>query len=97
MAMYDQAVKEKNDKIKAVALILRSFLITQLTDTYGDIPFKDAGLLSLRNEEGQYTTRYDSQKEIYKAVVVMLETANSLLAKDEEDMGRMGLGGGEQE
>lgn len=85
MAMYDQAVKEKNDKIKAVALILRSFLITQLTDTYGDIPFKDAGLLSLRNEEGQYTTRYDSQKEIYKAVVVMLETANSLLAKDEED------------
>lgn len=82
MAMYEQAVKENNDKIKAVALILRSFLIMQLTDTYGDVPFKEAGLLSLREGDGNYTTRYDSQKEIYKSVVCMLETANSLLAQD---------------
>lgn len=85
MAMYDQAVKEKNDKIKAVALILRSFLITQLTDTYGDIPFKEAGLLSLREGDGNYTTRYDSQKEIYKSVVSMLLTANQLLKIDETE------------
>ncbi|MBO4447524.1 MAG: SusD/RagB family nutrient-binding outer membrane lipoprotein [Bacteroidales bacterium] len=84
MAMYTQAVAEKNDKIMAVALILRSFIITQLTDTYGDIPFKEAGLLSLRDDEGNYTTRYDSQKEIYKSVICMLETANSLLAKEDK-------------
>lgn len=86
MAMHEQAVKEKNDKIKAVALILRSFLITQLTDTYGDIPFKEAGLLSLREGDGKYTTRYDSQKEIYKSVVCMLETANLLLSQDVDEV-----------
>ena len=82
MAMYEQAVAEKNDRIKAVALILRSLLITQLTDTYGDIPFKEAGLLSIRDTQNNYTTRYDSQKDIYKAVVCMLETANALLAQE---------------
>ena len=86
MAMYEQAVKEKNDKIKAVAMILRSFLILQLTDTYGDIPFKEAGLLSLREGDGKYTTRYDSQKEIYKSVVCMLESANLLLSQDVEEV-----------
>ena len=73
VAMYNQAVKEESAPMQAVALILRSFLIMQITDTYGDVPFKEAGLLPLTGTTDKYTTAYDSQKEIYRAVICMLE------------------------
>lgn len=84
VAMYNQAVKEESAPMQAVALILRSFLIMQITDTYGDVPFKEAGLLPLTGTTDKYTTAYDSQKEIYRAVICMLEEANKLLAETEE-------------
>ena len=82
VAMYDKAVKEEDAAMQGVALILKAFLITQITDTYGDVPFKEAGALVLSNETGQYYTTYDSQKEIYCNVICMLEKANELLAQD---------------
>ena len=79
--MYDNAVKENNAVMQGVALILKALLITQITDCYGDVPFTDAGALVLTDDIGKYTTRYDTQKDIYRAVVVMLEDANELLAQ----------------
>lgn len=81
MAMYDKAVKEGDAAMQGVALILRSLLITQITDTYGDVPFSEAGLLPLQEKVDKYTTRYDEQKEIYRQVVCMLEDANEFLAE----------------
>lgn len=78
--MYDTAVKEGSTSMQAVALILKSFLITQITDTYGDVPFSEAGALVLNDSTAVYTTAYDKQKDIYRSVVVMLEDANELLA-----------------
>ena len=43
VVMYEQAVKENNEPMQAVALILKAFLITQITDTYGDLPFSEPG------------------------------------------------------
>ncbi len=83
MMMYDKALKEENGPMQAVALILRSFLITQITDTYGDVPFTEAGLLTLSETGEKYTTAYDSQKDIYRSVICMLEEANQLLAQSE--------------
>jgi len=83
VVMYEQAVKENNEPMQAVALILKAFLITQITDTYGDVPFSEAGQLSLTDELGSYYTAYDSQKDIYRAVVCMLEDANEILGKTE--------------
>ena len=77
--MYDTAVKENNPSMQAVALILKSFIITHIADTYGDVPFKEAGALITNSNAGYYTA-YDSQKDIYRSVVVMLEKANDLLA-----------------
>lgn len=82
--MYDNAVKEGNTSMQAVALILKSFLITQISDTYGEVPFTDAGALVLDNEGGRYTTEYDNQKDIYRAVICMLEDANELLSTTSE-------------
>ena len=81
VAMYDKAVKENDPAMQGVALILKSFLITHITDTYGDVPFKEAGALVLSNDIGQYYTAYDSQKDIYRNVICMLEDANELLAQ----------------
>jgi hypothetical protein len=78
--MYDSAVRENKPHMQAVALIIKSFLITQIADTYGDVPFKDAGALVLDDKAGYYTA-YDSQKDIYRNVVVMLEKANDLLSQ----------------
>ena len=82
--MYDTAVKENNTSMQAVALILKSFLITQIADAYGDVPFKEAGELVLSENSTKYYTAYDTQKDIYRNVVVMLEKANDLLANSTE-------------
>ncbi|MBO4340438.1 MAG: SusD/RagB family nutrient-binding outer membrane lipoprotein [Bacteroidales bacterium] len=83
VTMYQKAVEEGNEPMQAVALILKSLLITHITDTYGDVPFKEAGALVLTNDTGHYTTAYDSQKDIYRAVICMLEEANYLLSNSQ--------------
>ena len=82
--MYEQARAENSKSMQAVALVLRSFLIMQITDTYGDVPFKEAGLLPLSGTTESYTTAYDTQKDIYRNVVSMLEEANQLFAETED-------------
>lgn len=81
LRMYQNAVTEENTAMQAVSLILRSLLITQISDAYGNVPFVDAGQLGLIGAGGKYTTHYDDQKDIYRSVIVMLETANKLLAE----------------
>ena len=82
MQMYEQAVKEKSKGLQAVALILRSMLMMGITDTYGDVPFFEAGRLNLSDGIGQYTTAYDSQKDIYREILAMLDDANTLLSEE---------------
>ena len=84
-AMYDKALKEENAPVQAVALILQSLLITHITDTYGDVPFADAGRLAMSDDLGNYKTGYDTQKDIYCKVVCMLEDANEILKAWEAD------------
>ncbi len=80
--MYEKAVAENNGPMQGVALIIKSFIITQIADTYGDVPFTEAGALVLTDDLGKYTTVYDTQKDIYRAVVIMLEDANELLSQN---------------
>ena len=87
--MYDQAVADMSSPVKTVkqnakglqgvALILRAHLIMQITDTYGDVPFKEAGELVRNLGNSKYTTAYDSQKDIYYELFAMFEDANKLL------------------
>jgi len=84
MSMYQKAVEEQNEPMQAVALILKAFLITHITDTYGDVPYSEAGQLPLEDAISKYTTEYDSQKDIYKGVIIMLEEANELLSLTEK-------------
>lgn len=72
--LYPNAIKNVTDaevrtrgnanrsNLNAVLRIYRVYLMSILTDTYGDVPYKEAGLGFL---EGNSSPRYDRQEDIY--------------------------------
>lgn len=64
----------ENDNYKAIALTLKAYAFSILTDTFGDIPMEDA----LGAESGSWYPKYTDQKDIYPMLLEYLETANSL-------------------
>ena len=83
VVMHNTAIQENNKPMQGVALIIKAFLMTHITDTYGEVPFKEAGQLAGSAELGVYTTAYDTQKDIYREIICMLEDANEFLAVTE--------------
>lgn len=71
-----EMAKNGNDNYKALAKFFRAVLFSQLTETFGDIPYSEA----LRGHEGLATPKYDSQKEIYLGLLAELEEANNMLS-----------------
>lgn len=63
-----------NSNYKGVALVLRSWVFTLLTDAYGDIPYKQAA-----NIDQYLTPAYDTQKDVYYALLDDLKTAQAAL------------------
>jgi hypothetical protein len=63
-----------NSNYKGVALVLRSWVFTLLTDAYGDIPYKQA-----TNIDQYLTPAYDTQKDVYYALLDDLKTAQAAL------------------
>jgi len=61
---------------EGVTLILKSMLLGNLTDYYGDIPYTDA--LNGNTLEGEKPA-YDTQETVYKGIIADLETASNLL------------------
>lgn len=74
--MYDLAKEADNKNIQGVALVMRSYVYSILTDAYGDIPYTEA----LQADEGNSTPAYDQQEVIYPALIDSLEVAAGLLA-----------------
>ncbi|MEO7213864.1 SusD/RagB family nutrient-binding outer membrane lipoprotein [Mucilaginibacter sp.] len=65
---------QANPNYKGVALVLRAWVFTLLTDNYGDIPYTQATNIS------QYLTpTYDKQKDVYFALLEDLKTAQAAL------------------
>lgn len=60
---------------EAVALILKSYIYSQLTDAYGDVPYSQAN----NAIDGNFTPAYDAQQAIYQGIFADLEKANTLL------------------
>lgn len=75
--IYNIGVATNNDSYKAVALILKSYITSVLTDEFGDVPYSEAW-------KGNDATPilspvYDTQESIYQALITNLVEANSLL------------------
>lgn len=63
--------QQANSNYKGIALTLRSWTFLLLTDAYGNIPYKEAGL--------KVTPAYNTQKEVYTGLLEDLKQAQSLL------------------
>jgi hypothetical protein len=66
-----------NANYEGVALVMRSWLFSVMTDLWGAIPYNDA--LRGTATEAIYTPAYDSQEKIYEALLNDLKIANEKL------------------
>jgi Starch-binding associating with outer membrane len=77
------AIAEENDlkNYKGVALVMRSWIFSLITDAYGDCPYSQA----IRGkEDGIYYPKYDTQESIYNGILADLAAANDLLGTGSE-------------
>lgn len=71
-AQYRTAEDAEKVNINSVLRIYRVYLMSIITDTYGDAPFSEAGLGFL---EEKFNPKYDKQEDIYNAFFLELEDA----------------------
>ncbi|MCE5347183.1 MAG: SusD/RagB family nutrient-binding outer membrane lipoprotein [Bacteroidales bacterium] len=83
--VYNIGVAKNNDSYKAVALILKSYIVSVLTDEFGDIPYSEA----FRGADATpiLSPVFDTQESIYAALLANLEEANTLLKEDGPEIG----------
>ncbi|MEX2403009.1 MAG: SusD/RagB family nutrient-binding outer membrane lipoprotein [Balneolales bacterium] len=74
--MHRISEENGNDNYRGISLVLKSWLFSQLTDAYGDIPYSDA--LGAK-DNGTNSPAYDQQSDIYQGLLDDLEEANELL------------------
>ncbi|MEO5996643.1 MAG: SusD/RagB family nutrient-binding outer membrane lipoprotein [Chitinophagaceae bacterium] len=75
-----------------VALILKSWLYSIATDTYGDIPYTEA---TKGKTGGIFTPKYDKQEDVYNGILADLKKANEILGTSNESIsGDILFGGG---
>jgi len=65
---------QSNTNYKGVALVLRSWIFTLLTDAYGDVPYSQAGDI-----DKYLLPKYDKQRDVYLGVLADLTTAQAAL------------------
>ncbi|MBT2623343.1 SusD/RagB family nutrient-binding outer membrane lipoprotein [Chryseobacterium sp. ISL-6] len=68
------AIKDGDKNYQAIAMVMNAWIYSNLTDTYGDIPFTEASRL----DDGISQPKFDRQKDIYVQLLNDLKEANSL-------------------
>lgn len=66
-----------NTNYAGVALVMRSWVFSLLTDMYGPIPYSEA--IQGTAETPIYSPKYDSQEAVYAAMLADLKSANEML------------------
>lgn len=72
--MKKAAVSSNDKNYEAIALVMNAWAYSNLTDTYGDVPFTEASRL----DEGISQPKFDQQKNIYIQMLDDLKRANTL-------------------
>lgn len=71
--LYNYAVEKKLPRYQGIALILKGYIATLVTDLWGPVPYSEAWT-------GENTLpKYDTQESIYRDVIAKLDEANTLL------------------
>lgn len=75
--MMQEAEKRQLPNYIALGKFFRAYQFTQLTLTFGDIPYAEA----LKGDEGLFKPRYDSQEDVFAGILQELTEANDLLSE----------------
>lgn len=76
--MEAAALSDELPNYEAIALTLRAYSLSMLSDCFGDVPMNDA----LQAEQGNWYPEFTPQEEIYTQILEDLEYANSLYDED---------------
>ncbi len=79
-AIIDYAEANNQQNYKGVALVMKSWIFSLITDAYGDCPYSEAG----SGKDGIYYPKYDEQEKIYDGILADLKTANDILGTTTE-------------
>jgi hypothetical protein len=80
--ILDIAEETRQNNYKGVALVMKSWIFSLITDAYGDCPYSEA----TKGDEGIYYPKYDTQEEIYNGIIADLTTANEILGTTSESV-----------
>jgi hypothetical protein len=69
------ATDPKDAGYKAIAMILKAYIMHNLVDLWGNVPYTEA----FKTEEGILKPKYDDQKGIYEDLVLKLDAAIKLI------------------
>jgi hypothetical protein len=78
--ILQQSEINKQSNYRGVALVMKSWMFSLVTDAYGDVPYSEAG----RAKEGIIYPKYDTQESIYNGILADLKTANDILGTSTE-------------
>src|SRR5690606_26788727 len=79
--MLDRAEALELPNYTAIALTLKAWLISQLTDTFGDIPYSEA--YQAKGEKNNFLPKFDQQEDIYTDLLEKLDQAALLFDSSE--------------
>ena len=75
--IYQVGMLRENENYMAVALVLKVYITSVLTDLFGDIPYTQAWKAT--GEEAIVSPEYDTQESIYLDLIAKLGEANAML------------------
>ena len=77
--MYELSVEHNVPATEAIALTLKVLFMSNLTDIFGDIPYKEA-FKGRGTNDAIVNPRFEPQKEVYEDMFADLERANEIYA-----------------
>ena len=81
--MNTRAIAANQVNYQGLAHFFRAVLFSQLTETFGDVPYSEA----LQALNGISTPKYDPQENIYAGILKELDTANAMLDPSQGELG----------
>lgn len=81
--VIEKGVDTSRPNVQAIGRIWKSYVFHIVTDLWGDVPYTEA----LKGEEGVSAPAYDTQQQVYSALLTDLDEAAAMLQPDGGDFG----------
>lgn len=81
--------QQANPAYQGAGILLRSWMLANLTEMWGDVPYSQA----LKGKEDEFSPVYDNQSDIYKTLLADLKKASNLLSQGGNMVGDIMYGG----